>query len=121
MIEDILNRVETIISLNKRFLMGEFGLFSDQVEEEAYEILNSILQLDTMLKAAKKYTPQTIPRTLVHDLYNPLAVVIGYSDLLINEGGLENLQLAVIKAIQENANVVYDSIGIVFHKKEYCT
>lgn len=121
MLEEILDRVDTITMLNKQFLMGEFGIYNDQVEDEAYEILNSILHLGTMLQNAKQYTPQTVPRTLVHDLYNPLAVVIGYAELIINEGNLEKHQRDVMATIQDNARVVYDLIGIVFRKKEYST
>ncbi len=121
MIDDIFNRVEEITLLSRRFLMGKYGLFDDHVEDEAYEILNAVLQLNTMLENARKYTVETLPRTLVHDLYNPLAVVIGYAELILNEGHLEKHQRHVMKHIQNHARIIYDLIDIVFRKKELST
>ncbi|GAB4513952.1 MAG: hypothetical protein OHK0046_15360 [Anaerolineae bacterium] len=100
----------------RSLLAGCFGTLEADLRIDLEAIAEANVEFNTLVQSALNTAPGQRPDKLVHDLYNPLNVVMGYSEILVDTRRLNAIQRLYVQIIGQQGQELVAAVDMTFRE-----
>lgn len=97
--------------------IGNFGAIAESGRACLEEIQVGLKEFTQLVEQSLCTPPNMIPRTIVHDLYNSLNVIIGFAEIMIYGGELNSVQRLYAQIIHQIGQELIHEVEYVFRRE----